>query len=201
MYKSLILIFLLLVPSISFAQVTIGPNSWIQGIQNVGIGTDNAQERVHIQNGNIKIVNGGFIGDGSQIINLPAVALTVTPGVSHSLVSSTSATGFQISSTKPAMAFYSVKITTTANISGGQEGEVYLETAATNSTTPSDWSTVTKVSNGQTFSLAIALQGVQPLSQVLIGMVPAGYYARLRSNNVTGTPAYSYVTGQETVIG
>lgn len=147
--------------------------------------------------------SGNFIGNGSLLTNLPAVAvpLAVTNGVSHSLVSSTSATGFQVHATKPAMVFYAIKINTTSSIGSGQEGEVYLDLASTNSTTPSDWAMANKISNGQSYTLAIAIQGTQPLVQVVSGMVPAGYYVRLRSNNVTGSPTYSYITGQETVIG
>lgn len=200
MHKSIIL-FILLFPSICFAQVNIGPNVWSDTAQNIGIGTIASSGMVVDIVGTVRSTS--FVGNGALLTNLPpsAIALAITNSVSHSLVSSTSATGFQINATKPAMAFYSVKISTTANIGGGAEGEIYLETAATNSTTPSDWSMASKVSNSQSYTLAIALQGVQGLGQPLLAMIPAGYYTRLRTNNVTGTPTYAYLTGQETVIG
>lgn len=194
-----LVILLLLLPKLAFAQVNIGPNLWSATAQNIGIGTVATPGMAVDIVGDVR--SSDFWGGGSHLTNLPGVPLAITPGVSHSLVSSTSATGFQISSSKPAMAFYSVKISTTASIGGGAEGEIYLETAATNSTTPSDWTMASKVSNSQNFTLALTLQGVQNLGQPLLAMVPAGYYVRLRSNNVTGTPTYVYVTGQETVIG
>lgn len=143
--------------------------------------------------------SGNFIGNGSLLTDLPN-GMTIYNSVSHSLVTTANSTGFQISSTRKSFVIYSIKISTTATIGGSTEGEVYLETAATNSSTPSDWTTVSKISNGQSISLAIALQSVQPLTQQLIGMIPSGYYVRIRSNNVSGTPVYTYITGQEILL-
>lgn len=164
---------------------------------NIGMGVTSPTQKMDIA-GNIKAT--AFIGDGSQLINLPSPSMTITNGVSRSMVTSTSATGFQISSTKKTMVVYSVKISTSSTIGGSAEGEVYLETAATNSITPSDWTTISKISSGQTITLAIALQSVQPITGQLIGMIAVGNYVRLRSNNVSGTPTYTYITGQETII-
>ena len=50
---------------------------------------------------------------------------------------------------------------------------------------------------GQTYTLAVALQGVQPQTGVVSGFIPAAYYARLRTVNNTGTPTFSYRAGQE----
>ena len=199
MFKYLIL--LLLLPTIAMSDTSLlgVSNIVFKDNGNIGLGSTDPSAMLDVA-GNIKSSN-KFVGDGSLLTNLPGVPLNITPGVSHSLVSSTSSTGFQISSSKPVMAFYSIKISTTATISGSAEGEVYLETASTNSTTPSDWSMASKISNGQAFSLAVALQGIQNLGQPLLAMIPAGYYVRIRTNNVSGTPTYTYVTGQETIIG
>lgn len=118
----------------------------------------------------------------------------------RSIVTGTGATGFQISSTRDAMVTYSPKITTTATIAGGQEGYVVLEIASTNSATAGDWKEVARVTNGQALSLAITLQSVQPISGSLHGVVPAGYYSKIRSVNTTGTPAYSMLSGQEVLM-
>lgn len=116
----------------------------------------------------------------------------------RSIVTGTGATGFQPSSTKDTLIKYGIKVVSTASIASGQEGYVTLEIAATNSATPSDWVNMgLDCGNGQTYSLAIALQGIQPTYCEVSGTVPAGWYAKLRSINVTGTPTYTYLGGQE----
>lgn len=146
--------------------------------------------------------SGVATGNGSGLSNLtiPSPTLTMNNSVSRSLVSSTSSTGFQIHATKKANVVYTVKISVTASIGNPAEGEVYLETAATNSTTPGDWTTVSRIGNGQGATLAALLSLTQPITIQLQGMIPAGYYIRLRTNNVSGTPTYTYIMGQETLI-
>lgn len=125
----------------------------------------------------------------------PVRSFNFTP--SRSIVTGTGATGFQVSSTRDAFVTYSPKITTTATIAGGQEGYVVLEIAPTNSATAGDWKEVGRVTNGQALSLALTLQSVQPVGSPLCAWIPAGYYAKLRSVNTTGTPAYIVTSGQE----
>lgn len=110
------------------------------------------------------------------------------------------ANGFQISSSKDVMVSYSVLITVTASIASGQSGSVVLEICSTNSSTAGAWTAIGTISSSQTYTLALALQGIQGAGGVLSGMIPAGYYARLRSINTTGTPTYSYVGGQEVIL-
>lgn len=107
------------------------------------------------------------------------------------------ANGFQLSTTRDALVSYSVLITVTASISSGQSGYVVLEISPTNSTSAASWVEVGRISASQIYTLAIALQGVQTSGTPVNAVVPAGYYARLRSVNVTGTPTYSFVSGQE----
>lgn len=127
-------------------------------------------------------------------------ALSVNNAPGRSIVTGTGATGFQISATRNALALYTPKIITTATIAGGQEGYVVLEIATTNSATAGDWKEVSRLTNGQALSLAITLQSIQPVSAPISGIVPAGYYAKLRSVNTTGTPAFSMVSGQEILL-
>ncbi len=108
-------------------------------------------------------------------------------------------TAFQISTMRSAWVSYSVQTTVTASISGGQNGDVILEIAS-NSGMSTNLQTIAIAGCGQSYTLAIALQGVQPQTCVLAGLVPAGYYARLRTANNTGTPSYSYRAGQETLL-
>lgn len=120
-------------------------------------------------------------------------------GVTHSFVTGTGATGFQVSAAQDSVVNYNVTVVTTSTIASGQLGTVVLEVAPTNSATASDWKEVARCTNGQVYSLAIALQGIATAACALPGMVPAGYYAKLRTISTTGAPTFTYNTGQETL--
>lgn len=127
-----------------------------------------------------------------------------TAGTNAATPSQASATrtlnsAFQVHATRPAMVFYSVQMTITANISSGQNGDVILEIASDSGFT-ANVQTVSINGNGQTYSLAIALGSVQPTTMAVSGFVPSGYYARIRTANNTGTPTYSYRAGQEVLL-
>lgn len=126
-------------------------------------------------------------------------APTINAGVTRSLVTATSSTGFQVSATKTSIVNYSVSTSTTATIGGASSVTAYLEVAATNSTTPSAWTIVSQVNNGQTITLAVILQSVQTNCAVLSGTIPAGYYARVRYA-ATGTSSATYSSGEETIL-
>lgn len=129
-----------------------------------------------------------------------AAVPAVPSSVSRSIVTGTGAVGFQPSATRNTFGNYSVTIAATATIASGASGTVVLEIAPTNSATPSDWVEVARFTNGQVISLAIVLQSVQTLAGTLNAMIPAGYYAKLRSINNTGTPTYTYNCGQEILL-
>jgi len=130
----------------------------------------------------------------AQILNKPTIP-TITPP-SQSSATRALNTAFQISTTRPALVVYSVQITVTASIAGGQNGDVILEIASDSGFT-TNVQTLSIAGNGQTYTLAVALQGVQPTTNIVSGFVPAGYYARLRTVNNAGTPAFTYRAGQE----
>lgn len=135
----------------------------------------------------------------SDINSSPGVR-TFNNAPGRSIVTGTGAVGFQVSTTKDAFVTYSPKIITTATIVGGADGYIVLEICSTNSVTPVNWLEVGRMENGQSLSLAITLQSVQPVGSALVCMIPAGWYAKLRSVNVTGTPVSSYISGQEVLL-
>lgn len=138
------------------------------------------------------------LGDGTlgTLPSIPTLSFNNTP--SHTIVTTAAAAnGFQLSTTRNTSVYYSVNISTTATIGGASDGYVVLEIATTNSTTASDWKEVSRSRNGQTITLAIALQSVQNVGSELMNIVPAGSYARLRSVNTSGTPTFSFTSGQE----
>jgi hypothetical protein len=138
-------------------------------------------------------------GDGSLATFPTVAARSFQNAASRSLVTGTGATGFQVSATRDAAVNYNVTSSTTATIGGASSITVVLEIAPTNSATPGDWVEISRFSNGQTISLAVALQSVQTQAGNLGGIVPAGYYAKLRTIS-TGTASAGYNTGQEVLL-
>lgn len=132
----------------------------------------------------------------TAVTSLTPVPPTITSGVSRSIVTSATATGTMLSTAKTSNVMYSVGISTTANIAGGADGYVVLETSQTNSAT-STWTTINQVRNGQAVSLALVLQSVQNNVYTIMGNIPAGYFMRLRSVTVSGSPTYTFIGGQE----
>lgn len=102
-------------------------------------------------------------------------------------------TGFQVSTTKDGMVFYSVKIDAGLSLTGGTVGSIILEKSPDNST----WTTIPSVGNGSTGTLTIGLNTTNSQTAVLSGFVPRGFYVRLRTSTTTGTPTYTFVNGQE----
>lgn len=124
-----------------------------------------------------------------------------TPAATPSQASATRSlnSAFQISTTRPVLVVYSVRVTTTVSIGSNQDGDVILEIASDSGFT-SNVQTLSIGENGQTVTLAIALNSIQAQTVVISGYVPTGYYVRLRTVNNTGTPAYLYRAGQEILM-
>lgn len=140
-----------------------------------------------------------FTKDTKKLYELVGGSFVLMFGATRSQSSITRAingTGFQASTTRDAMAIYSVQIVATATIGSGGVGSVFLEISPNNSS----WTEVGRITNGQVITLAITLNSVQTYSGQLIAYIPAGYYARLRSANTTGAPAYTWLAGQEILL-
>jgi len=144
-------------------------------------------------NGNYTVDNKGRITAASNI------SVNNSPSPTIQTVAA-AANGNQISSTRVAVVNYSVTLVSTATISGAQSGYVVLEICPTNSTTAGDWIEIGRTPNGQAVSLAVVLQSVSTGGGQVGGYVPAGYFRRLRSVNVSGTPSYNYNSGQEILL-
>lgn len=136
----------------------------------------------------------------SAVSALQAVPATTVTSQARSIVTGTGATGFRPSATRDVFATYSLTIATTSTIGSNASGTVFLETAPTNSATPSDWVEVARFTNGQAVSLALTLQSVQTLAGAISGMIPSGYYAKLRSVNNVGTPVFTFNSGREVLL-
>lgn len=143
----------------------------------------------NIQQPKVGVIGSGLAWDGTTLS-------ASVPTRTQSAQTRSLNTAFQISTTRDTLATYSVQITVTASIAGGQNGDVILEIASDSGFT-TNVQTLSIAGLGQTYTLAVALQGVQPQTSVVSGYVPAGYYTRLRTVNNTGTPGFSFRAGQE----
>lgn len=110
------------------------------------------------------------------------------------------ANGFQIDASRDAFATYSVAITCAVQIGvvTNVSGYVVLEVAATNSSTAADWTEIGRITHAENIGLALALSATEVIGGAMSGIIQAGWYARLRSVNVAGTPTYA-VHGQQEV--
>lgn len=106
---------------------------------------------------------------------------------------------FQVNATRDSLVIYSIDISCTSTLLGGQTGIVFLEISPS-STFSTGIQQICEFTNGNNVSLAIAITVTQTNTAVLNGFIPSGYYVRLRTTNVTGTPTFTYQYGQEILL-
>lgn len=107
-------------------------------------------------------------------------------------------TVFHIAWSSDAYANYSIDIACTLTITGGEEGTVYLE-YADNEAFTTNVTEVSRTVNGNTGTLGIGLDITQNSTAQLSGMIPYGKYVKIRTQNNTGTPTFTYRSGQEAI--
>lgn len=144
------------------------------------------------------------VGMTGFIKNKPSLpsARSFNNAASHALVTTAAAgNGFQLSTTRDSSVSYTTTISVTASIAGAGTGYVVLEICPTNSAVAANWIEISRFGNSQSFTLAITLAGVQAINGSMSGVIPAGYYARLRQVSVTGTVSFgANGTGQEILL-
>lgn len=101
---------------------------------------------------------------------------------------------YQISTTRYAEAKMSAQAACTLNLTTGTSAEIFMEWSADGST---GWTLAGKLAGANTGSLTIGLNSTQISGGQLNTMLQPGYYWRMRTNNVTGTPTYTFNGGQE----
>lgn len=107
--------------------------------------------------------------------------------------------GFQVSTTRDSLVNYSVDVSTSATLIGGQTGTVFLEIASDSGFT-TNLQELARFVNGNAVSLAIAITITQNVTGTLSGYVPANYYCRLRTANTVGSPSFAFRSGQEILL-
>lgn len=123
----------------------------------------------------------------------PAGFSTITP----STPTRTIGTAFQPSATNAVLCLYSIQISCTASLSGGQAGQVQFLSDTSNPPT----TVRATIANQNTSGLTIGLTVVNNQTALLFYLVPAGHYVKLVSTNTTGTPSYTMVSQTEEVLG
>lgn len=106
---------------------------------------------------------------------------------------------FQISSARAAQVSYAVEVSCALTLVTGQQGTVYLEYADDSGFT-TNVVEVNRFVNGNTGTLAIGLALTQIATGTLAGIIPAGKYVRLRTQNNTGTPTFTFRRSQEVLV-
>lgn len=104
-------------------------------------------------------------------------------------------TAFQVSTTQDAFVSYNVDINVTSPLLAGAQGTVTLQ-YADNSGMTTNLATVNAGTNATSGVLNLANTGTVTLS----AMIPANKWVRIVSTNVTGTPTFTYRTGQEVLM-
>lgn len=139
----------------------------------------------------------GSYNDLSSKPSIPTVNAWTVSVTLPTLTTSTGAAGFQLSSTRNATYTANVNVSTATQIgvASNIDGYVVMEIAATNSSTAGDWMECSRSRKGQNIGLAIALALTLNDTTPVSCDVPAGYYAKVRTVNTSGTPTYSAVSG------
>lgn len=119
---------------------------------------------------------------------------------SRALVTSTSATGFQLSSTRRVQVSYEGSFSTTSTISSPSGGSIFLEIANTNSTTPGDWTVVAQQSVADAVALAAVLQHTMTIPWAVSRTIETGKWVRIRSLVTNGTITFSINSMQQEVV-
>lgn len=108
-------------------------------------------------------------------------------------------TCFQPSASRDVMAVYPVEISASLSLSGGTVGTVYLRTY-TNSGCSTGTQEVMRAVNSNTGALTIGLNTTQTSTGALTGIIPAGLWVQLVTENTTGTPTFTARPGQEILL-
>lgn len=133
------------------------------------------------------------------ILNKPTITINNAPSSPPIVTTNAAANGAVLSTTKDVEVFYSLDLSTTANISGNASVISLLQINPSSSAT-TGWVTINKASNSQALTLAITLQSVQGTSGSLVGRIPAGYSHRIL-NTIVGTASATFAFGQTITQG
>lgn len=102
-------------------------------------------------------------------------------------------TSYLVNANRDILISYSVQITSTLSLAGGQSGTVTLQRSPDNV----NWTTVGSITNNNNGTLTIGLNTSQVQTAPLITILPAGYYVKIVTS---GASTFSYISGTETLL-
>lgn len=102
-------------------------------------------------------------------------------------------TSYLVNSNRDILISYSVQITSTLSLAGGQSGTVSLQRSPDNV----NWTTVGSITNNNNGTLTIGLNTSQVQTAPLITILPAGYYVKIVTS---GASTFAYISGTETLL-
>jgi hypothetical protein len=108
-------------------------------------------------------------------------------------------TCFQISSTRDAQVTYGVDISTTVTLGGSPQGTVFLRTY-TNNTCTTGQQTIISSTAGQPTTLSVTVGQTMIGTANLSGMIPAGTWVQIETQNNSGTPTFTTRQGEEVLL-
>lgn len=146
--------------------------------------------------GTISLPNTGTAGTYSTVITDAQGRITSGTYRSVTNVTKTLNTCFQVSASRDADVLYNAQIVSSATLVGGQQGTLYLETF-TDSSCTLNTNEIMRSTNGNTNGLAVAIGNVSTTTLTVQGPITAGLYAKLRTENNTGTPTFTATRGWE----
>jgi len=138
------------------------------------------------QNGKVLSTN----GSAAQWIASPS------PTKTFSNPARTLNTAFQASTTQDVFASYTVDVSSTLTLTGGQTGTVTLQ-YADNSGMSTNLVSVQSSVNGNTGALTVGLSLTQTGTAAVTGVIPAGKWVRISTANTAGTPTFTFRAAQE----
>lgn len=115
-----------------------------------------------------------------------------TPAQVANAMNRTLNSSFQVSDQRMGIVSYNVQITNAATVVLGNSGQILLEISPDNSS----WTTIST----STASMGSGVLVTAISTATVFGYVPRGYYVRIRSNNLSGTPTYGAPSGVEILI-
>lgn len=165
------------------------------GVRSISAGTGLSGGTI-TGSGTISLPNTGTAGTYSGVTTDAQGRITAGTVRSFTYQTRSLNTCFQVSSTRDALATYAVDISTTLSLAGGTVGTVYLRIYSNNTCTTGEQE-ISRFVNGNTGTLTIGLNISQNVTGTLTGVIPAGSWAQLVTENTTGTPGFTSRPGQE----
>lgn len=181
---------------ISGSTISYDNSTYLTGNQTVtlsgdatGSGATSITTTLATVNSNVGTFSGSYTVNGKGLITAANNPIIDTMSTSRSFNF-----GYQMSTTKWIEIKPCFKLACSLSLSGGQEGNIFLETSPDNAT----WTTIGSFNSSNTGSLTIGLNTVQSSSGQLTVLLAPTYYYRLRTVNVTGTPTFTMLAGNKT---